>query len=1010
MTERSKPAFAPPTPGGLVQRQPNIPDHTLLRLIGKGSYGEVWLARNAIGTLRAVKVIFRSSFSENRPYERELAGIQKFEPVSRSHDGLIDILQVGRNDADNYFYYVMELADPNGSEPDYRPRTLQDDLARNGPMPLAVSLPIFLSLSSALGHLHRRGLVHRDIKPANVIFVKGLAKLADIGLVAEFCDAHSYVGTEGFIPPEGPGTTGADIYSLGKLLYEVSTGLDRNEFPRLPITPHNLEKHHDLLELNAVVLKACASDPKLRYQSADAMHAELALLQSGKSVRNARRLEIRLARLTKIAIASGAITVLALGASFLAEKRATEAEGEHRIEKALRSRAEAAEQRARDRLAEALLASARAERRSGQSGQRLKALEYITNAVTLLGPTAELRSEAVAALALSDFRRLRSVELGRRGLELLGSWPQADRVLYELTNGTYLVCRFVDGAEVARIQYQPSPKVRLAEVSPDGQILHLFWDHGETLLWNLQHPHEKPVRLPRDLRAGQFTADSRFLGATVAENKMAVFDVNAGVAMREFSVPSGISEFQTVRGSSLLAAVTKRDQAGQPREFTLIDTADGSVRRKCDMPGDAFVLSSALSDDGKWFAMGGSDFVVRIWPTDASAEQFDLGKHGAEVVAMAFHPDGQVLATSSWDGTTQVWDVATRKPLFSHGQWFLNLGFLPGAQLLAAEGEELHWELLELPTGTVCRQLIEREPQSNIDQSKGPWAVDYSRDGRWMSTASWDGVRIWSTEQGCETMFLPLGKSYSCLFLTQPKALLTTSETGARLWPFESDSIGFGEKILLNLPGPARAVGPAAADSTQRNVWLSTDHGLVEIVDGIARPAGHLPQFSGYFSASPDGRWLAGVADRELRVVNAQTGETACRLPVTRFSQATFAPDGKSMIAATATNIICWDLDRNREEWWVPWRNSGGGGGRVAVSPDSRWVAATLEPRIVALLERATGRLLTRLEHPEPQPISALAFSPDGNQLTVVTLAHRIQLWDLRRLQAELAALKLDWR
>src|SRR5437667_1261903 len=68
---------------------PQIPDHQLLRCVGRGSYGEVWLARNVIGTYRAVKVVYRKSFDNERPYEREFDGIQKFEPISRSHEGLV---------------------------------------------------------------------------------------------------------------------------------------------------------------------------------------------------------------------------------------------------------------------------------------------------------------------------------------------------------------------------------------------------------------------------------------------------------------------------------------------------------------------------------------------------------------------------------------------------------------------------------------------------------------------------------------------------------------------------------------------------------------------------------------------------------------------------------------------------------------------------------------------------------------------------------------------------------
>src|SRR5437870_13583804 len=91
----------------------------MLRLIGRGAYGEVWLARSTTGLYRAVKVVHRSAFDHDRPFEREFDGIQKFEPISHS-ESQVHILHVGRNVAGGYFYYVMELADqaepgPNSS-------------------------------------------------------------------------------------------------------------------------------------------------------------------------------------------------------------------------------------------------------------------------------------------------------------------------------------------------------------------------------------------------------------------------------------------------------------------------------------------------------------------------------------------------------------------------------------------------------------------------------------------------------------------------------------------------------------------------------------------------------------------------------------------------------------------------------------------------------------------------------------------------------------------------------
>src|SRR5881296_927375 len=97
---------------------------------------------------------------------------------------------------------------------------------------------------------HEHGLVHRDIKPSNIIFVNGRPRLADIGLVAAASEAKSFVGTEGFIPPEGPGAAQADIYSLGKVLYEIATGKDRQSFPEPPTLLADFADRDRFLEFN----------------------------------------------------------------------------------------------------------------------------------------------------------------------------------------------------------------------------------------------------------------------------------------------------------------------------------------------------------------------------------------------------------------------------------------------------------------------------------------------------------------------------------------------------------------------------------------------------------------------------------------------------------------------------------------------------------------------------------------------------------------------------------------
>src|SRR4030095_9243918 len=105
-----------PKRDGVEEHPPSIADQELLRCVGRGAFGTVWLACSILGTYRAIKIVYRSRFDEESPYEREFRGIKKFEPVSRSHEGLVNVLHVGRNDEAGYFYYVMELADDASDE------------------------------------------------------------------------------------------------------------------------------------------------------------------------------------------------------------------------------------------------------------------------------------------------------------------------------------------------------------------------------------------------------------------------------------------------------------------------------------------------------------------------------------------------------------------------------------------------------------------------------------------------------------------------------------------------------------------------------------------------------------------------------------------------------------------------------------------------------------------------------------------------------------------------------
>ncbi len=218
---------------------PEVPGHELLRIIGMGAYGEVWLARTPVGEYYAVKVVWREDFNNAEFYEQELAGNRLYQPLSQGNYGLAPLLHVGCH-GNEYFYCVMELADDinGGSVTDpatYCPRTLRNVMNRYGrrPIPLDPVIGAGLYLAHGLACLHKAGLTHCDIKPSNIVYIGGHPCLVDAGMVSP-PGKRNCSGTEGYIPPEGPGSRKADIYALAMVLYEMATNCDRHDFPTLP--------------------------------------------------------------------------------------------------------------------------------------------------------------------------------------------------------------------------------------------------------------------------------------------------------------------------------------------------------------------------------------------------------------------------------------------------------------------------------------------------------------------------------------------------------------------------------------------------------------------------------------------------------------------------------------------------------------------------------------------------------------------------------------------------------
>ncbi len=1008
-SERSTAPEASPSVGGSAHPEPRpaprVPDYDLFQRIGGGSYGEVWLARNIMGTYRAVKVVYRHTFDDDRPFEREFAGIKRFEPVSRLHESQVDILHVGRDG--DCFYYVMELADDqaSGQEIDpgrYAPKTLRSELAREGKLPLPDCLKIALSLTTALEHLHQHGLVHRDIKPSNIIFINGAPKLADIGLVTGVEATRSYVGTEGYIPPEGPGTPQADLYGLGKVLYEISTGKDRQDFPEPPIISEGTSEERSFLEFQEVLLKACETDPRRRYQSAKEMGAELELLQGGKSVKRLRLLEKRLAVLTRAGLIAGALLVLVALAYLLTAHEARRAFREAQRADREAAHAKLAEQDARERLWEAYLAQAQATRWSGRAGRRFESLEAIRKAAEIR-PSLELRNEAIACMALPDLRTAREWDGVPPGTTLVAFDSKYESYARADNQGNVSIRRVQDDTELVSFPGFGLPANGTIEFSPDNRLLAVTYGSGTNLrlrVWDLSRK-EVVLQPGEPCRTCEFSPDSRALALAEHGGPIRIYDL---ASAREInSLAQGPLPYALrfhPKGNQL--AVSSQDSP----VVQIRDLETGTVLRSLQHPRT--VLGLAWNSDGTLLAAAGGDSNVHIWNVANGKTLAMLRGHQASVVQVCFTHQGNLLASASWDGTLRLWDPLT-------GRLLVTKSFRGGGYEFSGDDRWLGY-LADQPKLGVCEVVSAPECRllcSQTESFRNSVMCSYSSNGQWLVSCHSDGLRLWQVASGKELAFIP-ERDARCAFLHPGGgSLITSGGAGLKQWPIEVQN----ENGAIQIGGP-QILGnrsPIEEFSLARNDHLAfAQSGIFHLLDLESRRErtdfkAEVP--CSFIAVSTDGHWAAGGAPeaKTARIWETQNGKVLEDLPVQTVTCLAFNPDGRWLVTGSGEDYRFWDTRSWQCLHRIPRGSGWEGPGRITFTTDSRLAAIGYSPHLVRLIDPSLGRELATLEMPDSQIISWFCFSPDGAQLAVSGRTPAIYLWDLRLLRQQLKAMNLDW-
>lgn len=958
-----------------------IPDHQLLRRIGGGSYGEVWLARHVMGMYRAVKIVYRKSFKDQRPFERELSGIRQFEPISRSHEGFVDVLHVGLNEDHACFYYVMELGDGQESgqniEPQtYAPKTLASDLTPRPKFSVAQCLQLGLALSQAVAELHKHGLVHRDIKPSNIIFVNGVPKLADIGLVAPLNDARSYVGTEGFIPPEGPGTARADVYSLGKVLYEVSTGKDRQDFPALPTRLDELADREQFLELNEVLLHACQNEPNQRYQSAWEMHADLVVLANGKSVRRLRLLERRLSGLKRAALLVAVAVAMVAAISYPLYH-------EHRITVESRQR----------QVGENVAYGTRAM----EAGDLLGALPYFADALRLDAENPERQATHRLRLGALLAQCPKLTHMWSAGMEVGDAQFSPDGRKVLLAQHFYGKAQIYDlGTEQFCSQpFGQNHGLATASYSPDGRYVVTASEDNTACLWDAASL--KPIRSlmhPNKVFSARFSPDGLRLVTACKDGVARVWTVQTGAFELQLKKHTDALEFAAFSHDGRLIVTASRDATAR-----IWDAQDGRPVAPA-LRHAKWVMYAAFSPDNKLVVTASDDHKARVWEVGSGRKVAPDLNHGDGVRSAEFSPDGRLILTSCLDGTARLWLADTWEPFGSapilwHNARTTHAAFSPeGRRIVTScvDGTLRVWDLAGIAP-----------PPPLVQRS-------FSSDKSRFLTVAKEGFQVWDTlserpvspAMGSNTVGAEAMLSQEGRFLLTLSAASGDGDGGMRELRIVETATGkqFGATIVLtNCLSNALARVSIARNGKRLLVWRGKTAEIWDVIQGTALGPGvvHAEEIrAGMFN--PLGGCVATWSEHWLKVWRADEGREffAHEHPFT-IEHVEFSPDGSRLVACGAEPgfRICPAQVREVLNGHPVGAelNHGDGILYAAFSGDGRRVATASEDFTALVWDAETGAQLIRHPLKHKDQVWSANFSPDSEWVVTASSDKTARLW-----------------